>query len=297
MGTRSITSTQFRCTLAGNLVNTLEDSTQVTCGLTANVARTLTNGVSTGQANRGWVWQSKSLNSGVDQVIDLFDFVGMDVGAGSGMDALGQAMSPIEEIVVIMIVNENASGTSGSLEIQPDSSNGWTPIGTHTVANGGALRAQGILVKVQTHENGFDVTDASSHRLKLTATGGTVTYSVWILGRHDDEESSSSSSSSSSVSSSCSCSCSSQSSPSSESSSSSSSESSQSSSSVSSSSKSSSSSTSVSTSSISTSSSSESSKSSESSSCFSSKSSSCSSISTSCSCSSGSSLSSSSWSS
>jgi hypothetical protein len=108
----------------------------------------------------------------------------------------------LEEIVLIAIVNENAVTAAGQLEVKPADSEGWDPIGIHTVALGGALRGQGSLVKVQLAESGFDITPANNHRITLKANGGAVNYSVYIIGRHDDGESSSSSSSLSSLSSS-----------------------------------------------------------------------------------------------
>lgn len=256
MGTRALGTPKFELRLNATVQNTLDDNTVAAAAIAASISDQLTSGVSASQANRGWQWKEFTISSGGNQVIDLYDFAGIDIGGGAGNDAVGQAMSPIEEIVAIIVRNNNAITAAGQLEVEPDSSNGWTPIGTHTVATGGALRGQGSMSKYQPAESAFDVTDASSHRLKLTANGGDVSASVWILGRHDDDESSSSSSSQSSQSSSSSSS-SSPSSSSSVSSASTSSVSSLSSSSWSSPSSSSSESTSsVSTSSVSTSSSS-----------------------------------------
>jgi len=297
MATRTVSGVQLKVTLSGNLVLTLDDDSVSTAPISASISRSIASGVSSGRANRYWPWKSKTLNAGASQVIDLYDFAGLDIGSGTGRDQLGQEMSPHEEVVTIIIVNENTLTAGGYLEIEPDATNGWTPIGTHTVATGGALGGQGVLVKSQTIEAGFDITDGASHRIKLTAVTNSVTYSVYVLGRHDDEESSSSSSSSSSASSVSSVSSSSSTSSYSSSSSSSSSTSSSSSSSISSSQSASSSSSSVSTSSFSTSSTSSSSQSSESSSSWSSTSISTSSSSPSSESSSSQSWSSSSWSS
>lgn len=192
---RTLSSGRVSVSIAATITNTLTDGSTASSSISGSASRSLSNGVSANQANRAWQKKSATLSSGASTVIDLYDFVGEDVGAGDGNDAIGQAMSPVEEIAAILIVNENAVTADGILEVEPDSSNGWTPIGTHTAATGGGLRGQGILLKSQTAEAGFDVTDASSHRLKLTANSADVTYSVYVLGRHDDEESSSSTSS------------------------------------------------------------------------------------------------------
>jgi hypothetical protein len=251
---RSLNSPKINLKLSGSLVNTLADgSSQSTVTHPSwNFSKSLTSGVSANQANRAWQETSGSIANGAQETISLADFAGKDIGGGIGNDALGQAMD-LEEIVCIAIVNENLITAAGVLEILPANSEGWDPIGIHTVALGGALRGQGALVKVQLAEAGFDVTGTNNHRITLKANGGPVSYSMYVLGRHDDGESSSSSqsSSSSSVSSSSESSSVSTSSVSTSSSSQSTSSSSQSSSSQSSSSESSSSSISESSSSLS----------------------------------------------
>ncbi len=255
MANRSLTSPKVEVKISATVRNVMDDGRAAQGAVNGGTADSLNSGVDANQANRAWQWKNKILANGATLVVDIFDMASFDVGAGLGNDIVGQTMSPIEEVVAIKIKNENAPTlVAGLLEIEPDSSNGWTPIGTHTVANGGALGGGGILLKYQPAEAGFNVTDASNHRILLTANGGPVTFSIYLLGRHDDEASSSSSSSSSSVSSSSSSSSSSSVSSSSSSSISSSSSSSSSSQSSSSSISTSSSSISASSSSISTSS-------------------------------------------
>lgn len=230
MAQRSVNNPQVSAKLTGTLRNTLDDSVIASAGLTGASAQSLGNGAEANQCNRAWQYYQKTLSSGASLTIDLYDYASVDIGAGSGRDAVGRLLV-MEEIVAILIKNDNASTADGQLEIEPGDTNGWTPIGSHTAANGGALRGHGMLLKFQPAEQGFDVADASSHTLKLTANGGDITYSIWLLGRSDDDVSSSSSSSSSSQSSSSSSASSSSTSSSSSSSQSSSSQSSSSSSS------------------------------------------------------------------
>lgn len=258
MSSRDLVNPKVVIQLSCQVRNTLDDETEITQALLANINDRLTSGVGPSMANRGWQWKNvtsspKTIASGAVQVIDLYDYETLDMGAGSGADGVGQALA-VEAIVAILIKNENAVGEAGSLEIEPNSTYGWTPIGSHTVATGGALRGGGALLKYQPDATGFDVVDETTCRIKLTANGAAVNYSVWVLGRHDDETSSSSQSSSSSSSMTSSVSASSQSSSSSSSGSSSSGTSSESSSSGTSSSSQSSSSSSSGTSSESSSS-------------------------------------------
>ncbi len=196
MSGRSMSSLKVNLKITGTITNTLTDgSTSSAVQPDLNYLPSLANGIEASQANRGWHSKSRTILHDQQEIIDLYDFAGIDIGVGDGRDGVGQLIT-LEEIVAIAIVNENAVGTAGYLEVLPSVGEGWSPIGSHTVANGGALLGQGMLCKCQPAAAGFDVT-ALSHRLTLRASGGDVTYSIYVMGRHDDEESSSSSISSS----------------------------------------------------------------------------------------------------
>ncbi len=198
MGIQSLEGITVSVVLRASLRNLLTDLTVAGVAHTSlNWSASIADGINANQANRSWQSANRILTNGGSEDIDIFDFASIDLGAGTGLDGLGQALA-FEEIVAVAIVNKNEVGAAGQLEIDPSVANGWTPIGTHTVANGGALRGQGILFKAQPAEAGFEVTDGVSYRVRFRATNGPVTYSIYLLARHDDEESSSSPSSSSS---------------------------------------------------------------------------------------------------
>ena len=194
MANRSVASPKITMQMSATIQNTMFDGQVATGQLAASTADTLTSGGEVDQVNRGWQWKNKTLLDGNFIVIDLYDVAARDMGAGLGVDIVGQALI-MEEIVAIKIKNENASTAAGHLEIRPDNTNGWLPIGSHMVANGGALLGGGVLMKYQPAEAAFDVEDGVSHRIRLIADGGDITYSVYVLGRSDDAVSSSSSSS------------------------------------------------------------------------------------------------------
>lgn len=180
-------------TLSGSIKNTLPDEQVATCPFTGpRVNIKLESGLGTEQFDRAWEDLGRTLVSGGHHEIDLYDFTGENIGANDASDGLGLALV-MKEIVAVAIVHD---GGAGSLEITPDAVNGWTPIGSHTVALGGALKEGGILFKAQPHTDGFAVTDASNNVINLKAVGGAVEYSVYVWGRSDTDESSSSSSSS-----------------------------------------------------------------------------------------------------
>lgn len=198
MGTRSITATEVALTIKSTIRNTLGDgqTAQVQMGqifLSGNIA----DGVSADQCNRAWEDRDRTITSGNTEDLDLYDLGAVDIGAGAGCDGLGQALV-IEEIVTLCIMQTGGAGRLEIMPTQPANYITWVP--SLTAANGGALKAGGLLLMHQTDTDAFDIADGSSHMLRLGANGGDVTYDIMILARHDDDESSSSSSTSTSTS-------------------------------------------------------------------------------------------------
>ena len=199
--TRSAT-TDITLNFTSTITNVLGDGSIASVPLHHKViAQTLANGVSANQANRVYHLKNQTILSGNTVDLSLHDFTGTDLGAGTGQDALGQAVA-LEEIV-LLIFKQNAG--PGRLEIMPSLPGSpilWIPKNYLTVSGAGALKAGSVHLMYQPDENAFDVTNGISEWLRLGANGGDVTYEMLIVGRHDDNESSSSSSSSQSSSSS-----------------------------------------------------------------------------------------------
>jgi hypothetical protein len=196
--TRSISSGRIAITLSATLTSTMTDSSSVSVSHPAlSYSKSPTSGLDDNQLNRTWQSKNRAIASGAQETIDLQSLP--DIGAGEGEDGVGLA-AVFQEIVAIAIVNENTLGTDGLLEIVPSASEGWTPIGSHTNATGGALYGQGVLLKIQLDERGFSSIE-TSHRITLRAIGAAVTYSIYLMGRSDTDESSVSSLSLSSLSS------------------------------------------------------------------------------------------------
>lgn len=197
MSNRSATS-EIKLTFQSTVRNTLTDGTVASASHNATLLTgKINNGVGASQANRAWATVDAALASGGTIDLDLFDLALFDIGAGLGKDAVGQALE-LEEIVTLVIAH---TGGTGRLEIQPHlpiHSVDWVP--SLTVANGAALKDGGVFMMHQPDEDAFDIIDGVSHVLRLGANGGALTYSVYLLGRDDDDESSSSSGSSSSTS-------------------------------------------------------------------------------------------------
>jgi hypothetical protein len=196
MGTRSANG-EVRLVLTNNIVNEMTDGQQATASLGETVLTgRLTSGVSEEEYSRGWT-DERTLTSGNSEDIDFYDLGSIDVGAGAGLDALGQAMAMLE-IVTIIIVQTGGTGRLQINATDPSNKLAWMP--TLTVANGGALRPPttenarySCFMMHMPHSDALPVTDASSHMVRFGASGGDVTYAIHLLARHDTDESSSSS--------------------------------------------------------------------------------------------------------
>ena len=194
MADLGITNARLSLLMQATYQNTLTD------GDTAEVKQPwlaytfpLADGIANGQADRGWKVESRTLANGASLTLSLYDFDGFDLGAGAGRDGLGQAAA-YDNIAAIAIVNENTSGTAGTLAIEPAAAEGWQGIGEHTGIN--ALAAQGVLLKINLSAAGLPLADGVAHQITLTAAGADVAFSIHVFARAEVASSSSSSSSS-----------------------------------------------------------------------------------------------------
>lgn len=197
MSNRSATAT-INLKFQAQIVNTLTNSSRTAANILADLlSGEIPDGINSGQSNRAWCSEDRALASGANETLDLYQMSNIDIGAGTGKDALGQDCL-FEEITVVII--KQVTG-DGRLQIEPGTTNPLTALGSHTVATDGALRSGGLFVKIELGDSGINLS-AGAKNVKFTASGGALTYSIWILGRHDDDESTSSSSLSSTSSSS-----------------------------------------------------------------------------------------------
>ena len=196
MATRSANS-QVRLEITPTLEHILTDGQNVhsTIGQVF-IDESLSNGVSAGEASRAWEERGIAISSGGSLDLDLYDFAGRDIGAGAGLDGLSQALV-IEEIVCLIIKQTSGPGRLEVMASSPAGALTWIPTGYLTVANGGALKSGGLVMWYESDESALGVTDATSHILRLGASSGNVAFDIYVLGRHDDNESSSSVNSSS----------------------------------------------------------------------------------------------------
>ena len=182
MGTRSA-NVKLGVTLSGAASNLLVDGNEpngtAAFNLSNVISKQLSNGIAAAQVDRIWQDLGRTLAVGTE-VIDLYDFAAQDIGAGVGLDPLGQALA-LEEIALIMINNKSATGTllvggEGSTAAFNALFNG---VDTSVLT----IPPLGMLLLAVESKPGYDVEDAANHLLQLEAVGGTVTYDIIIAGR------------------------------------------------------------------------------------------------------------------
>src|SRR5690349_12443529 len=114
MSNRSATG-KVSLAFSATIQNTMDDSEVAAANLGNTLTQTLTSGVSNNQFDRVWQDKSRALANGVTETLNFNNLAGLDIGAGPGEDALGQALD-LQEIVLIVITQ--VSGT-GRLEVNP----------------------------------------------------------------------------------------------------------------------------------------------------------------------------------
>ena len=113
-------SVQFKLTSA--ITNTLDDLTASSYSGGFTDTQTIPNGVSVGQASRFWQEKAVTLVAAGTRTIDLFDMAAEDIGAGAGLDALGQTNVNFLEIVTFVI---RVTAGTGTLSVEQGAANGW----------------------------------------------------------------------------------------------------------------------------------------------------------------------------
>lgn len=180
MGTRSATG-RITAAMLGDIANLLDASETgtPTASLGDSLPLSYTTGTQGSQMDRVWSDKGRAITSGASEDIDLFDFGSIDVGAGAGLDALGQSLA-LAEIVAITI--QNLSTSSGTLIVgAKGDSTEWESLwgdGSTVILPPGAFN-----LAAMTADPAWTVADATNHILKFAASGGNLVYDIHIFGR------------------------------------------------------------------------------------------------------------------
>ena len=145
------------------------------------IAITLANGTSIDEASRIWQTRDRTLASAADLAIDVFDGGALDIGAGSGLDQLGQAITLTGAKAIVVYNQVLASG--GVLTVGNETSAAaWsTPFNGSDVA-AVTIPQGGVFVLTAPTAAGFAITDTSDHLLNFNAAGGDCLFDFYLIG-------------------------------------------------------------------------------------------------------------------
>lgn len=170
--------------LNGTLYNNQTASTEsgATPGHEFNFTKGLSflNGSGASQAQRFWGSKVRSLTSGNDETLDLYDLGSVDIGAGAGLDPLGQSLA-ITGIKALYI--ENIAGSAGNLVVGNESTAAtWNSFFSGSDTATFTLKPGAIFLTADPTAAGMAVADSTNHLLKIAASGGDLTYSIALIG-------------------------------------------------------------------------------------------------------------------
>lgn len=139
-----------------------------------------TTGTTANKCDRILVSEGRALAVG-SETVDLYDLASLNIGAGAGLDGLGQAWVAAE-IVGIIVRNNDADGTlyvgGEGTTAAFNSMFGGSDDGKVTVPPGG------MFMLVAPGDPAFAVADSSNHLLKIEAvTADVASYDLYILAR------------------------------------------------------------------------------------------------------------------
>lgn len=166
-----VTSGSLRATLT----DTIQTAERAARG-GSDVTLSLTSGTSVNQADRFIQDRARVISSGTNEDLDVFDLAVFD----QTTDVIGN-VTTFAEIIAVLIINSSSS--AGNLIV----GNNGTAAAWSTLFEGDTdsiLLPPDSFFCVATRANlAWTVNDTSSHLLRVAASGGNVTYDIFLLGR------------------------------------------------------------------------------------------------------------------
>ncbi len=172
----------IKASVAGTWINTLTNSEgSVAYPFSKEIKLSTTDGTTTGKADQVWASKGRSLSGASAEDIDCFDLGSINIGTGAGENALGNAMT-FAEIVLLFV--ENNSTSTGNLTIgNKNATTAWqTPFNASDTGAVGPIKPGGFFMLCEGADPAFAVADTSDHLLTMTSSD-TLTYDIYIIGR------------------------------------------------------------------------------------------------------------------
>ena len=183
MGTRSLSPISVQAKLTTTIQNLLDASSTGTVAVDVGdtITKSPTSGTAADKADRCWTDKGRTLTSGNSEDIDVYDFGSLDIGAGAGLDPLGQALA-LAEIVAMLI--QNSSASAGDLVVGGKGTTAaWNSLFNADDDAVLVIKPGGFVLLYAPTDPAYAVADTANHLLKMAASGGDVTYDIHILGR------------------------------------------------------------------------------------------------------------------
>ncbi len=183
---RSAVALSLGATLKGTnqVTSDVQSDGSVTASAQLGITKTLqlVTGTGAGQADRVWQSRLRALTSGANEDIDLYDLGSLDIsGAGAGRDAVGQ-LQTLAEIVGLMVINESTS--AGSLLVGGNGGTAtWNSLMNASDSAKLILPPDSFICIGARNDPAWAVADSTNHLLRFEASGGNVTYSLFVIGR------------------------------------------------------------------------------------------------------------------
>ena len=187
MGTRTAVTT-VRAALEIAIKNVLDasDTASAKTSIGDTVSQVFKTGTTADKADRVFCRKALTVDeAGSPTSIDLFAFGSQNMGAGAGLDGLGQALSFVE-IVAVMI--KNYSTSAGNLIVGGEgTAAAWNSLfASQTSAPDDSalvIMPDGLFVICAPPDPAYVVANTTNHLLGIDSSAGVATYDIYIIGR------------------------------------------------------------------------------------------------------------------
>lgn len=187
MGTRTVVA-KVRGSLNVALKNDIDtdETAMARAALGEALTVAFTSGTTANTADRVFCRKALTVDEASDPTtIDLHDFASQNMGAGAGLDGLGQTLGFVE---VVALLIKNHSDSAGNLLVGGEgTAAAWnTLFKSQTAALDDAMmviKPGGFLLVVAPPDPAYAVADSTNHLLDIDSTSGVCTYDIYILGR------------------------------------------------------------------------------------------------------------------
>ena len=172
----------IKASITGTYTNALTNSGgNVALPFSKAITIAITDGTTTNKADVFWSATGRALSGASSEDVDMYDLASFDIGTGAGENALGNAVT-MADIVLVFV--QNASTSTGNLTIgNKNAATAWqTPFNSSDTGAVGPLKPGGFFMLGSGADPAFPVTDTSDHLLTMTSSA-TLTYDIYIIGR------------------------------------------------------------------------------------------------------------------